>query len=53
LEVINKPWIPQYEAQTYMQEAEPLADFKYLLESGINQLKKDIKLSQTTNIITF
>ena len=53
LEVINKPWIPQHEAQTYMQEAEPLADFMYLLEYGINQLKTDIKPSQTTNIITF
>ena len=53
LEVINKPWIPKHEAQTYMQEAEPLADFKYLLESGINQLKTDIKPSQSTNIITF
>ena len=53
MEVINKPWIPQHEAQMYMQEAEPLADFKYLLESGINQLKTDIKPSQTTNIITF
>ena len=53
MEVINKPWIPQHEAQTYMQEAEPLADFKYLLESGINQLKTDIKPSQSTNIITF
>ena len=36
-----------------MQEAEPLADFKYLLESGINQLKTDITSSQTTNVITF
>ena len=36
-----------------MQEAEPLADFRYLLESGINQLKTDIKSSQATNIITF
>ena len=32
LEVINKPWIPKHEAKTYMQEAEPLTDFKYLLE---------------------
>ena len=53
LEVINKPWIPQHEAQTYMLEAEPLADFKYLLESGINQLKTDTKPAQATNIITF
>ena len=53
MEVINKPWIPKHEAQTYMQEAEPLTDFKYLLESGINQLKTDVKSSQTTNIITF
>ena len=36
-----------------MQEAELLTDFKYLLESGINQLKTDVKSSQTTNIITF
>ena len=36
-----------------MQEAEPLADFKYLLKSGINQLKTDRKPSQTTNLITF
>ena len=41
LEVINKPWVPRHEAITYMQEAEPLSDFKYLLESGINQLKTD------------
>ena len=34
LEVINKPWIPKHKAKTYMQEAEPLTDFKYLLESG-------------------
>ena len=53
LEVINKPWIPQHEAQTYMLEAEPLTDFKYLLESGINQLKTDTKQSQAVNIITF
>ena len=36
-----------------MLEAEPLTDFKYLLESGINQLKTDTKQSQATNIITF
>ena len=36
-----------------MQEAEPLADFKYLLESGINQFKTDITSLQTTNVITF
>ena len=32
LEVINNPWIPKHKAKTYMQEAEPLTDFKYLLE---------------------
>ena len=53
MEVINKLWIPKYEAQTYMKEAEPLTDFKYLLESGINQLKTDVKSLQTSNIITF
>ena len=54
LEVINKPWIPQYEAKTYMQEAEPLSDFQYLLESGINELKtEDIETSETTNVLTF
>ena len=53
MEVLNKPWIPQHEAQTYMLEAQPLADFKYLLESGINQLKTDTKPAQATNIITF
>ena len=36
-----------------MQQAEPLTDFKYLLESGINQLKTDVKSQYTTNIITF
>ena len=37
-----------------MQAAEPLVDFKYLLESGINQLKtEDVKTTQTTNILTF
>ena len=54
LEVINKPWIPQHEAKTYIQEAEPLSDFQYLLESGINELKtEDIETSKTTNILTF
>ena len=54
LEVIDKPWVPRHEAKTYMQEAEPLSDFKYLLESGINQLKTDdVKTTQTTNILTF
>ena len=53
-QVINKPWVPRHEALTYMQEAEPLTDFKYLLESGINQLKTDnVKTTQTTNILTF
>ena len=53
-EVINKPWVPQHEAQSYMQEAEPLSDFKYLLESGINELKtEDVKTTQTTNVLTF
>ena len=54
MEVINKPWVPRHKAVTYMQEAEPLSDFKYLLESGINQLKTDdVKTTQTTNILTF
>ena len=51
-EVINKPWVPQHEAKTYMQEAQSLSDFKYLLESGINELKtEDVGTSQTTNIL--
>ena len=53
MEVIDKPWIPQHEAQSYMLKAEPLTDFKYLLESAINELKTDTKQSQATNIITF
>ena len=37
-----------------MQEAEPLSDFKYLLESEINELKTDdVKTTQTTNVLTF
>ena len=37
-----------------MQEAEPLSDFQYLLESGINELKtEDIETSETTNVLTF
>ena len=37
-----------------MQEAQPLSDFKYLLESGINELKTDdVETSQTTNVLTF
>ena len=54
LEVINKPWIPQHDARKYIQETEPLSDFQYLLESGINELKtEDIEKSETTNILTF
>ena len=53
LEVLNNPWVPRHEAQTYMQTAEPLTDFKLLLESGINQLKTEINPLQTANIITF
>ena len=37
-----------------MQEAEPLSDFKYLLDSEINELKtEDVKTTQTTNVLTF
>ena len=54
MDVINKPWVPQHEAKAYMQEAQPLSDFKYLLESGINKLKtEDVGTSQTTNVLTF
>ena len=54
LEVINKPWIPQHDTRKHIQETEPLSDFQYLLESGINELKtEDIETSKTTNILTF
>ena len=52
--MINKPWIPQHDARKYILETEPLSDFQYLLESGINELKtEEIETSNTTNVLTF